>query len=93
MTTDKNSKNKKDLTYEEAVKRLEEIVNRLENAEIPLEESLSSFQEGIALSRLCREKLAEIEYKVEYLLKEEQQQSLDLEKESEKEKSDGEQEL
>lgn len=68
------------LSYEEALSRLEEIVAKLENAEIPLEESLKAFQEGIALSRLCREKLAEIEYKVEYLLKEEYQQSLALEK-------------
>lgn len=68
------------LSYEEALGRLEEIVAKLENAEIPLEESLKAFQEGIALSRLCREKLAEIEYKVEYLLKEEYQQSLALEK-------------
>ena len=74
-----NEENKimEELTYEEAVKRLEEIVSRLENAEIPLEESLSIFQEGIALSKYCREKLAEIEYKVEYLLKEEQQQPPD----------------
>lgn len=61
------------MTYEEAVKRLEELVNRLEDTEIALEDSLSAFQEGIALSRYCREKLAEIEYRVEYLLKEEQQ--------------------
>lgn len=61
------------MTYEEAINRLEGIVRRLEDAEIPLEESLSAFQEGIALSRYCREKLAEIEYKVEYLLKSEQQ--------------------
>jgi exodeoxyribonuclease VII small subunit len=63
----------KDLSYEEAIKKLEEIVRRLEDTDIPLEESLSSFQEGVALSRYCREKLAEIEFKVEYLLKEEQQ--------------------
>ncbi len=61
------------MSYEEAVKKLEAIVNRLEDTEIPLEESLSSFQEGIALSRYCREKLAEIEYRVDYLLKEEQE--------------------
>lgn len=60
------------MTYEEALKRLEEIVSRLEDAEIPLEESLASFQEGIELSRYCREKLAQIEYRVDYLLKEEQ---------------------
>jgi exodeoxyribonuclease VII small subunit len=60
------------LTYEEAIRKLEEIVRRMENEEIPLEEALLCFQEGIRLSRYCREKLAEIEYRVEYLLKEEQ---------------------
>ena len=64
------------MTYEEAISRLDELVRRLEDAEIPLEESLTAFQEGIALSRYCREKLAEIEYKVEYLLKGEQQTPL-----------------
>ncbi len=61
------------MNYEEAVRRLEEIVRRLEDEEIPLEESLERFQEGIKLSRYCREKLAEIEYRVEYLLKDEQE--------------------
>ncbi len=64
------------MTYEEAINRLEGLVRRLEDAEIPLEESLTAFQEGIALSRYCREKLAEIEYKVDYLLKSEQQTAL-----------------
>lgn len=63
----------KKMSYEEAVRRLEEIVQLLEKAEISLEESLALFQEGIALSRHCREKLAEIEFRVEYLLKEDQQ--------------------
>jgi exodeoxyribonuclease VII small subunit len=61
-----------ELSYEEAVKQLEEIVRRLENEDIPLEEALGSFKEGVRLSRYCREKLAEIEFQVEYLLKEEQ---------------------
>jgi exodeoxyribonuclease VII small subunit len=73
LLKDKNSDHElSKLTYEEALERLEMIVNKLEDSEIPLEESLSTFQEGIALSRYCREKLAEIEFKVEYLLKEEQ---------------------
>ena len=62
------------LTYEEALERLESLVEKLEDPEIPLEESLVAFQEGVALSRYCREKLAEIEFKVEYLMKEEQQE-------------------
>lgn len=65
------------LSYEEALKKLEEVVSKLEEGEIPLEDSLAAFQEGIALSRYCREKLAEIEFKVDYLLKEEQQAQAD----------------
>ncbi len=76
------------LSYEEAIKRLEEIVRRLEDEDIALEESLSCFQEGIALSRYCREKLAEIEYRVDYLLKEEQ--AMQEEASGEEENSDGE---
>ncbi len=59
------------LSYEEAFEKLEALVRRLEDENVPLEESLSLFQEGIALSKYCREKLAQIEYRVEYLLKEE----------------------
>lgn len=62
-----------ELTYEEAMALLEEIVRRMENEELPLEEAMTSFKEGVRLSRYCREKLAEIEYQVEYLLKEEQE--------------------
>ena len=62
-----------ELSYEEALRLLEEIVRRLENEEVPLEEALTSFKEGVRLSRYCREKLAEIEFQVEYLLKEEQE--------------------
>ncbi len=84
-----SEKDLKKMTYEEAVKRLEEVVQMLEDAEIPLEDSLAAFQEGIALSRHCREKLAEIEYRVEYLLKQEQQSfdqvSLDSEQADEEE--------
>ncbi len=60
------------LSYEEALKKLEEIVGRLEDPELALEESLNLFQEGISLSRFLKEKLTEIEHKIEYLLKEEQ---------------------
>jgi len=67
-----SGKVKKGLSYEEAIVRLEEIVRRLEDEAIPLEETLTCFQEGIRLSRYCREKLVEIEFKVEHLLKDEQ---------------------
>lgn len=54
----------KDLTYEQAIHRLEEIIEKLENNEIPLEDSISLFQEGIELSRYCDDKLKNIQDKV-----------------------------
>jgi len=55
--------------FEEALKRLEEIVGRLEKGELPLEESLALYEEGIQLSRLCHAKLEEAEAKIELLMK------------------------
>ncbi len=53
-----------DMTYENAVKRLEEIIEKLENNEIPLEDSISLFQEGIQLSQYCDNKLKTIQSQV-----------------------------
>ena len=52
-------------TFEEAMARLEEIVRELEEAELPLEQSLKVFEEGVRLSRLLNGKLSEAEEKVE----------------------------
>ena len=57
------------LTFEAALKQLEEIVQRLERGELPLEESLKLYEEGIRLSRLCHAKLEEAEGKIELLMK------------------------
>jgi len=55
---------KKELSFENALKRLEEIVGTLESGNITLEESLKAYQEGVMLSKLCNEKLKEAEGKV-----------------------------
>lgn len=55
--------------FESALKRLEEIVQRLEAGDLSLDESLKLFEEGIELSRLCTKKLSEAEAKVEKLVK------------------------
>jgi exodeoxyribonuclease VII small subunit len=55
--------------FEDAINKLEKIVSRLEEGDIPLEESLKLFEEGIRLSRFCNQKLDEAEKKVEILLK------------------------
>ena len=56
-------------TFEAALAKLEQIVQRLEKGELPLEESLVLYEEGVKLSRLCHAKLEEAEGKIELLLK------------------------
>lgn len=56
-------------TFENALSQLESIVSRLEDGDLPLEESLKLFEEGIKLSRFCNQKLNEAQEKVEVLLK------------------------
>jgi exodeoxyribonuclease VII small subunit len=56
-------------SFEAALKQLEEIVQRLERGELPLEESLKLYEEGIRLSRLCHAKLEEAEGRIEQLVK------------------------
>ena len=55
--------------FEECLQRLEKIVEQLEKGEIPLEQALKLFEEGIALSNNCRKELEDAEGKVEILLK------------------------
>jgi len=55
--------------FEAALKRLEEIVRKLEGGELPLDTSLELFEEGIQLSRFCNTTLDQAERRVEILLK------------------------
>ena len=57
--------------FEEALKELESIVERLEKGDLPLEDALTLFEEGVKLSRFCHKKLDEAQKKVEILLREE----------------------
>src|SRR2546430_12116969 len=60
-----------DLKFEDSLARLEQIVIRLESGTLPLEESLRSFEEGIALARRCAKYLEEAERRIEILTKDE----------------------
>ena len=55
--------------FEDCLQRLEKIVQELEKGEVPLEKSLTLFEEGVQLSNSCRKELEEAEGKVEVLLK------------------------
>lgn len=57
------------IKFETALDRLEEIVGRLQDGNLPLDESLKIFEEGIELIRICQEKLDSAESKVSVLIK------------------------
>ncbi len=58
----------KKLSFEEAVKKLEDIVAKLEEEDVPLEKAIDYYQEGMKLSKLCDEKLQEAQEKVTQIL-------------------------
>jgi exodeoxyribonuclease VII small subunit len=58
-----------EMKFEDALKRLEKIVEELEGGDLPLEESLSRYEEGIRLSGLCARKLEQAKKKIEMLVK------------------------
>ncbi len=56
-------------SFEALLTRLEEVVDSLEHGELPLEQAMQSFAEGVGLVRACHQKLDEVERRVELLLK------------------------
>ena len=58
-----------EIQFEEALKRLEEIVGGLESGDTPLEKSLAKYEEGVKLVRLCQKKLEQAKKKIEILVK------------------------
>ena len=55
---------KKDLSFEESLKKLEEIVDQLESGEINLENSVKLYEEGMILKKNCDDKLKKIEAQI-----------------------------
>lgn len=59
----------KNLKFEQALSQLEKMVQKLEEGELPLEDSIKTFESGMELTRFCEEKLNEAQSRVEMLLK------------------------
>lgn len=58
-----------ELKFEKALERLEKIVSELEEGNIPLEDALKKYEEGVKLSRICSERLSQAEKKIQVLTK------------------------
>ena len=63
---------KKGEPFEDALKRLQVLVERMEKGDLPLEEALESFTEGMRLAQYCNQKLEEAESRVQVLLQDQQ---------------------
>ncbi|SEH62134.1 Exodeoxyribonuclease VII small subunit [Halobacillus karajensis] len=61
---------KQEVSFEEAMKQLEEIVEKLETGEVPLEKAIQYYQEGMKLSKLCSEKLGNVESQMQQIMNE-----------------------
>ncbi len=59
---------KEGLTFEKAMARLEEIVEAMEKEEVPLDDALKHFEEGMDLVDFCEKKLNDVQKKVETIL-------------------------
>lgn len=64
------SKKKVDFDFENALQELEDLVDKMENGNFGLEESLQQFERGVSLTRACQKALSEAEQKVRILLQE-----------------------
>ena len=61
--------NRERVRFEDALESLEQTVQQLESGELSLEDSLAAFERGVALVRLLNDKLAEVEQRVEVLMR------------------------
>lgn len=59
------------VSFEDSMKKLEDVVGRLEGEEVSLEESLKLFEQGVKLMRFCHLRLSEVEEKVQTLVADE----------------------
>ncbi|MRG86544.1 exodeoxyribonuclease VII small subunit [Salinibacillus xinjiangensis] len=61
---------KQEQSFEDAISKLEKIVEKLEEGDVPLEKAIEYYQEGMKLSKFCNDKLTKVEKQMEQILNE-----------------------
>ena len=69
----------KDISFEEALEKLEQIVSQLESGQIKLDDAVKVYEEGVRLKKLCEKKLSDAQMKVEKLVLNKQNQPVSVE--------------
>jgi exodeoxyribonuclease VII small subunit len=72
----KSAPSKGNIDFEASLQELEALVERMEQGELSLEQSLKDFERGVALTRACQQALQEAEQKVQILMQKDEQSEL-----------------
>lgn len=75
------AKSKEELSFETAMEQLEEIVEKLEEGEVPLEKALEFYQKGMDLSKYCHDTLQKAENQLTKMMTDEGEKAFDLNEE------------
>lgn len=75
------AKSKEELSFETAMEQLEEIVEKLEEGEVPLEKALVFYQKGMDLSKYCHDTLQKAENQLTKMMTDEGEKAFDLDEE------------
>ncbi len=75
------AKAKEELSFELAMEQLEEIVEKLEEGEVPLEKALQFYQKGMELSKYCHDTLQKAENQLTKMMTDEGEKAFDIEEE------------
>lgn len=70
MSKTSSMENRSDMSFEQGMVCLEAIVERLEKEEMPLDKMVELFEEGVKLSRYCRQKLDQLQGRINVIIKE-----------------------
>lgn len=63
------ARNKEEQNFEQSLRALEEVVERIETGELSLEDSLAEFEKGVRLVKFCNQRLNDMEKRIEVLMK------------------------
>ncbi|MCA1054775.1 exodeoxyribonuclease VII small subunit [Rossellomorea aquimaris] len=75
------AKTNEELSFEEAMKQLEEIVDKLEEGEVPLEKALQFYQKGMELSKYCHDTLNKAENQLTKMITDEGEKDFEIKEE------------
>jgi exodeoxyribonuclease VII small subunit len=70
MSKEQKQTELQELSFEQAMDKLESLVAKLESGDVPLEQAIEMYQESMKLSQLCGQKLSQVERKIEMLVEE-----------------------